>query len=94
MTTQVTALDCSGDGFRAAAQMRGFALGHGRQPATPAQEKEKIQLEEVLRCILADFGVVDPPAGGCAVRIGSPSVDKTAQIVKEVMHELERRGIL
>ena len=82
------------DGFRAAAQLRGFALGHGRQPMTAAQEKDKIQLEEVLRCILADFGVVDPPAGGCAVRTGLPSVDKTSQIVVEVMHELKRRGIV
>jgi 4-hydroxy-tetrahydrodipicolinate synthase len=82
------------DGFRAAAQMRGFALGHGRQPMTASQEREKVQLEEVLRCILADFGVVEPPASGCAPRTGLPSVDKTSQIVAEVMHELKRRGIV
>jgi 4-hydroxy-tetrahydrodipicolinate synthase len=82
------------DGFRAGAGMRGFALGHGRQPSTPQQEKERAQLGEVLRCILADFGVVEPPAGGCAPRTGLPKADQTSQVVFEVMRELERRGLL
>ena len=58
------------DGFRAAAEMRGFALGHGRQPMTPTQQAERAALAEVLRCILADFGVVEPPLAGCAPRTG------------------------
>jgi 4-hydroxy-tetrahydrodipicolinate synthase len=82
------------DGFRAAAEMRGFALGHGRQPMTAAQEADRAALAGVLRCILADFGVVEPPLAGCAPRTGTPAADKTAQIVQEVMHELERRGLL
>ena len=82
------------DGFRAGAEMRGFALGHGRQPMTPAQEAERASLGEVLRCILAEFGAVDPPAAGCAPRTGLVTADKTSQIVYEVLHELERRGLL
>ncbi|MCU0245612.1 MAG: dihydrodipicolinate synthase family protein [Bryobacter sp.] len=82
------------DGFRTAAEMRGFALGHGRQPMTAAQESERAALAEVLRCILAEFGIVEPPLAGCAPRTGAIPADKTTQIVFEVMHELERRGLI
>lgn len=82
------------DGFRAAAGMRGFALGHGRQPMTPAQEAERDSLAQVLRCILAEFGAVPPPEAGCAPRTGLAAADKTSQVVYEVLHELERRGLL
>ncbi len=82
------------DGFRAAAEMRGFHFGQGRQPMTAAQEEGHRALESVLRCILADFGVVEPPASGCAPRIAQMEPDRTAQIVFEVMHELERRGVI
>jgi 4-hydroxy-tetrahydrodipicolinate synthase len=82
------------DGFRAAASMRGFDLGRGRQPLTQAQQADKIALESVLKCILADFGLVEPPPEGCAPRIRNAREDKIGQIVFEVMKALEEKGVL
>ena len=83
------------DGFRAAADMRGFNFGSGRQPMSAAQKNERAMLQNVLQCILSDFGLVDPPAGGCPAWRG-PQVDAqtVAAIVKEVVAGLERRGKL
>jgi 4-hydroxy-tetrahydrodipicolinate synthase len=44
------------DGFRAAAELRGFRFGRGRQPQTKAQLADRGLLSSVLLCILADFG--------------------------------------
>lgn len=82
------------DGFRAAAELRGFHFGHGRQPLSPGQRADETALAEVLRCILADFGLVDPPAAGCVPRTGQTGTDKIGQIVAEVVKELEKRGVL
>ncbi len=59
------------DGFRAAAELRGFRFGRGRQPQTSAQRSDRTALTSVLQCILADFELVDPPASGCAPRIAA-----------------------
>jgi dihydrodipicolinate synthase/N-acetylneuraminate lyase len=82
------------DGFRAAAEFRGFQFGRSRQPSTPAQDCDRAALKQVLQCILADFGLAEAPASGCALRSGDAGQDKVAQIVYEVMHTLEARGIL
>ncbi|RPI17148.1 MAG: dihydrodipicolinate synthase family protein [Acidobacteriales bacterium] len=82
------------DGFRAAAEMRGFNMGRGRQPSTPSQEVNRAALQSVLQCILADFGFVQPPAAGCAPRTGEVAGDRVGQIVHEVLHELELRGLI
>ncbi len=82
------------DGFRAAAEMRGFRMGRGRQPATAAQQVNRSQLQNVLQCLLSDFGVVTPPAGGCAPRTGDLHRDQVSQIVYEVLHALEERGVV
>ena len=50
------------DGFRAAAELRGFRFGRGRQPQTSAQRSDRTALTSVLHCILADFELVDRPA--------------------------------
>jgi dihydrodipicolinate synthase/N-acetylneuraminate lyase len=81
------------DGFRAAAELRGFRFGRSRQPQTGAQRSDRAALARVLECILADFGLVDPPAAGCAPRTGNTTQDKIEQVVFEVMHELEKRGV-
>ena len=59
------------DGFRAAAELRGFgsAADASRRPA--AQQTDRTALTWVLHCILADFELVEPPAAGCAPRTGS-----------------------
>ncbi|MDR3702019.1 MAG: dihydrodipicolinate synthase family protein [Candidatus Sulfopaludibacter sp.] len=81
------------DGFRAAAELRGFRFGRGRQPQTCAQQSDRAALTSVLHCILADFELVDRPATGCAPRIRPAGTDKVEQVVFEVMRELEKRGI-
>ena len=81
------------DGFRAAAEFRGFRFGRGRLPQTTAQRTDREALARVLQCILADFELVNPPAAGCAPRIAQPATDKMEQMVREVLHELEKRGI-
>jgi 4-hydroxy-tetrahydrodipicolinate synthase len=81
------------DGFRAAAELRGFNFGRSRQPQTSAQQSERAALASVLQCILADFELVDRPAGGCVPRIGQPKHTHLEQVVSAVMHELDKRGI-
>ena len=82
------------DGFRSAAEMRGFNLGRSRQPLSKSQEADSAVLQSVLKCILADFGLVAPPPEGCAPRTQNLRDDKIGQIVYEVMRTLEERGIL
>ncbi|HWB85346.1 MAG TPA: dihydrodipicolinate synthase family protein [Bryobacteraceae bacterium] len=81
------------DGFRAAAELRGFRFGRSRQPQTAAQQADRNALAGVLQCILADFELVDRPAAGCPPRTGEPQQDKIDQVVYEVMHMLEKRGV-
>jgi len=82
------------DGFRAAAQIRGFEFGRGRQPLTSAQQTDSTALQAVLQCILADFGFVGAPGAGCAPRSRQPEQDKVEQLVYEVMSALEKQGVL
>jgi len=82
------------DGFRAAAELRGFNFGRSRQPQTATQQSEREQLAKVLHCIIADFELVDPPASGCAPRIHQPEQDKIKQVVWDVLFELEKRGVV
>jgi 4-hydroxy-tetrahydrodipicolinate synthase len=81
------------DGFRAAAELRGFHFGRSRQPQTSSQRSDRTALTSVLQCILADFELVDRPAAGCAPRIRQVGPDKVEQVVFEVMRELEKRGV-
>ncbi len=82
------------DGFRAAAELRGFRMGRSRQPQTGAQQADRTALSSVLQCILADFELVDRPAAGCAPRVRQPEQDKVEQVIFEVMRELEKRGVI
>jgi 4-hydroxy-tetrahydrodipicolinate synthase len=82
------------DGFRAAAELRGFRMGRGRQPMSAERQADRGPLQSVLQCILSDFGMVAPPAAGCAPRTGGVEQDKIAQVVYQVMKVLEDRGVL
>ena len=82
------------EGFRAAVDLRGFDFGRGRQPLSDSQRVDREALQRVLQCIMADFGVVDPPAAGCAPRTGNMPRDKVAQITDEVLAALRDRGVL
>ena len=82
------------DGFRAAAELRGFRMGKGRQPLSAERQADRGPLQSVLQCILADFGMVAPPASGCAPRTGGVEQDKIAQVVYQVMKVLADRGVV
>ena len=89
------------DGFRAAAELRGFHFGQGRQPKTSAQRSESAALTNVMQCILADFELVNPPTAGCPVppprlypttpEIGDENLE---QVVHQVFDEMKNRGLL
>ena len=82
------------EGFRAGVELRGFDMGKGRQPLSETQRIDRVALQRVLQCILADFGVVDAPVDGCVPRTGDVEKDKVAQIAQEVMAKLRERGMV
>lgn len=82
------------EGFRAGVELRGFATGRSRQPMSEGQQIDRVGLQRVLQCILADFGFVAAPAEGCPARTGSIERDRVAQITASVVHELRQRGVL
>lgn len=82
------------EGFRAAVELRGFAMGRGRQPLSSSQQVDRERLQKVLRCLLADFGYVDMPAEGCPPRRLDVKAAQVNQIVGEVVEALRHKGIL
>jgi 4-hydroxy-tetrahydrodipicolinate synthase len=81
-------------GFRAAVELRGFRFGPGRQPLSEAQKIDRVALQRVQQCILADFGVIDPPAEGCSPRSGDLARDKVQQVTQAVVATLKQRGMI
>ena len=82
------------EGVRAAVEMRGFQVGRSRQPQTDRQQIDRVGLQKVLQCILADFGYVDAPLGGCPPRTGDMGRDRVSHIAASVLQELQRRGAI
>ncbi|HOL92915.1 MAG TPA: dihydrodipicolinate synthase family protein [bacterium] len=82
------------EGFRAAVELRGIRMGPSRQPLSPNQKIDRAALQRVLRCILADFGYVDPPPEGCPPRSGNLEEDRVAQITQHVIKALRERGVI
>ena len=82
------------EGFRAAVELRGFKTGRSRQPQTDKQKIDYLTLQNVLQCILADFGVVEAPAGGCPPRTGHIEQDRISHIAATVLETLRQRGAL
>jgi 4-hydroxy-tetrahydrodipicolinate synthase len=81
------------EGFRAAVELRGFNFGRSRQPLSETQTIDRLALQRVLQCILADFGVVDAPSEGCVPRSGNLERDKVMQVTEAVMSALRQRGV-
>lgn len=82
------------EGFRAAVELRGIRMGPSRQPLSPNQKIDRAALQRVLRCILADFGYVDPSPEGCPPRSGNLEEDRVAQITQHVIKALRERGVI
>jgi len=83
-------------GVRAAVELRGIPMGAARQPLAPGQKQDYTRIQRVLQCIISDFGLVDPPPGGCPVRNGSrePGDDPIASITEAVLEGLREQGTL
>lgn len=82
------------EGFRAAVELRGFAMGKGRQPLSATQQIDRVKLQQVLRCILADFGYVETPPEGCPPRRGDLEPIRVRKIADEVVNELRKKGLV
>ncbi|MCA9041420.1 MAG: dihydrodipicolinate synthase family protein [Planctomycetaceae bacterium] len=83
------------DGFREAVKLRGFDMGHGRQPRTDVQDKDLNLLRRTLQCMLADHGFTQEPVGGCPVGEGSSEeLADVRQIVMTVVSELQKKGMI
>lgn len=84
------------EGLRAAVEIRGIKLGKSRQPAN----FDRTKLTESLRCVMADFGLADPPAA-CSPRTSGfagqgvdLSPDVTLEVTSAVIAEMKRKGML
>ena len=82
------------EGFRAAVELRGFQVGRSRQPQTDKQKIDFAALQQVLRCILADFGYVECPASSCPPRTGNIDQDRVSHIAATVLETLRQRGAI
>jgi len=82
------------EGFRAAVELRGFAMGKSRQPLSAVQQTSRENLQKLLRCILADFGYIEPPAEGCPVRQNDLEQFQAKRIAEDVMRELRKQGVV
>jgi 4-hydroxy-tetrahydrodipicolinate synthase len=82
------------EGFRAAIELRGFAMGRGRQPLSPTQQVNRNKLQELLRCILSDFGYVEAPPEGCPPRGNELEPLRVKKIADEVLSELRKKGMV
>lgn len=80
------------EGFRAAVSLRGIKLGKGRMPMSELQTVKFEDLRRKLQCILADFGVVDAPLGGCTIEHGDPLQERIRDVAETVMLKLRERG--
>ena len=82
------------EGFRAAVELRGFAMGRSRQPLSQTQQIDREKLQRLLRCILSDFGYVEAPPEGCPPRSNTLEPYRAHKIADDVIKELRKRGIV
>lgn len=91
--TMLTSADFP-EGFRAAVELRGIRLGASRQPQTDSQRIDRVAVQRVLQCILAEHGYVDAPGEGCPPRTGNLEQDRIRHITAKVVEELRQRGVM
>lgn len=82
------------EGFRAAAELRGFRMGVGRQPLSENQQRDLSALRNTLQCLLAEHGLTAEPLGGCPLKADDKfDAKEVSAIVQNVLAELKRRGL-
>ena len=83
------------EGFRAAAELRGFRMGTGRQPMSSQQVSDLATLRETLRQLLAGHGLLEAPASELKARVEETVLDREEMtgLVQNVLTELRRRGL-
>ncbi len=80
------------EAVRQAVGLRGFQMGHGRQPLSPSQQFSLEEVARTVQCILNQFGLADAPPGGCEplpLGLNRQSLD---QIVQDVLRGLRAKG--
>ena len=91
------------DGFRAGASLRGFSLGKGRQPLSDKQTTDLSALRNTIQCLLSRHGFTDTPSGGCPIQpaavstgvvSGGVQAGEVSDIVRNVVAELKRKGLM
>ena len=82
------------EGFRAAVELRGFKMGHGRQPLSDKQQTDIGSLSRELQCMLSNHGFTDQPVGGCPLSEPGANPAEVSAIVQQVVAELHRRGLM
>ncbi len=86
------------EGFRAGMKVRGFDMGRGRQHQSAASELNLDGITRRIQCLIAEHGLVDEPAGGCAlpangaVSAGVSGVNENVvkEIVARVLSQMSR----
>lgn len=76
------------EGVRQALILRGFRMGPGRQPLSPAQELDLDAVRHTLQCLLSEYGVMPEPAAGCDPLTAGLRTKDVDQIVRDVLHRL------
>jgi 4-hydroxy-tetrahydrodipicolinate synthase len=75
--------------------LRGFNMGHGRQPLSSEQRTDLSTLSNELQCMLSAHGFTDQPVGGCPIdSTAAPNSPDVSVIVQQVVAELNRRGLM
>ena len=82
------------EGFRAALRLRGFNTGVGRQPLSSDQTVELRAVSDTLACLLSEHGFADEPVGGCPAGETKTNPGQVDQVVRGVLAELKRRGLM
>lgn len=82
------------EGFRAAVELRGFQMGVGRQPMSEDQKTDLATLSRTLQCLLSEHGFTGEPVGGCPVGATSMEPAELDKVVRDVIGELKKRGMI
>ncbi|MGL4461647.1 MAG: dihydrodipicolinate synthase family protein, partial [Planctomycetia bacterium] len=81
------------EGFRAAAKIRGFDMGVGRQPLSVGQQVDLTGVSQQLHCLLAAEGFAESPRTACPVGKAGVSAADVDLLVQSVVAELKKRGV-